>query len=180
MKIQIGVLNLFARETEASDWASVINTYYSRIYNYFRYHGLDDMVAEDLTAITFEKAWRARIRFNRNKSKITTWLIVIAQRTMIDYFRSYREQVSLDVLDGKKSTKKEITSPEQIVEHAELFERLRLQLTNLTEREQDLIALKYGAELTNREIAKKTGLSESNVGTILFRGVEKLRAGMED
>jgi RNA polymerase sigma-70 factor (ECF subfamily) len=179
MKIQIGVLNFFARDTEANDWASVISTNYSRIYNYFRYHGLDDMVAEDLTATTFEKAWRARNRFNCNKSRITTWLNVIAQRTMIDHFRSHRDQVSLDILDDKKAAKRETYSPEQMVEHTELFDRLRFLLANLSERERDLIALKYGAELSNREIAKKTGLSESNVGTLLFRIVKRLRSGME-
>ena len=35
--------------------------------------------------------------------------------------------------------------------------------------------MKYGAEMTNRAIARATGLSESNVGTILHRAVESLR-----
>ncbi|MBK8027516.1 MAG: sigma-70 family RNA polymerase sigma factor [Chloroflexi bacterium] len=42
-------------------------------------------------------------------------------------------------------------------------------------RERELIALKYGAELTNRAIAEVTGLSESNVGTTLHRIIQKLR-----
>jgi len=46
---------------------------------------------------------------------------------------------------------------------------------HLSEREQELIALKYGAELDNRQIAKLTGLTESNVGTILHRAVLTLR-----
>ena len=45
--------------------------------------------------------------------------------------------------------------------------------SDLTERE--LLALKYGADLTNRAIARVTGLSESNVGTILHRTVLALR-----
>jgi RNA polymerase sigma-70 factor (ECF subfamily) len=53
-------------------------------------------------------------------------------------------------------------------------------LKELAIRERELIALKYGGGLTNREIARATGLSESNVGTILHRVVGRLRARWED
>jgi len=53
-------------------------------------------------------------------------------------------------------------------------------LLELPDREAELIALKYGAELNNREIAKITGLSESNVGTIMHRTVKGLRERMEN
>ena len=45
----------------------------------------------------------------------------------------------------------------------------------LPEREREVIALRYGSGLTNRAIARLTGLSESNVGTILHRTVARLR-----
>jgi len=45
----------------------------------------------------------------------------------------------------------------------------------LPERERELLALKYGAGATNRAIADVMGISESNVGTILYRTVQKLR-----
>ena len=47
-------------------------------------------------------------------------------------------------------------------------------------RERELLALKYGAELTNRAITRVTGLSESNVGTILHRTIQQLRAGWDE
>ena len=59
-------------------------------------------------------------------------------------------------------------------------ELLRMIVVELPERERDLIALKYGAGLTNREISKITKLSESNVGSILFRTVNKIQARLED
>jgi RNA polymerase sigma-70 factor (ECF subfamily) len=73
----------------------------------------------------------------------------------------------------------EQTAAEEDVENSVLQgqdkERLRMAILALPEREQDLIAMKYGADLTNREIAKITGLSETNVGSILHRTVNKLR-----
>jgi RNA polymerase sigma-70 factor (ECF subfamily) len=53
--------------------------------------------------------------------------------------------------------------------------RLALLLQTLPDRDRDLMALKYGAEMSNRDIARATGLSESNVGTILHRAVQALR-----
>jgi RNA polymerase sigma-70 factor (ECF subfamily) len=48
-------------------------------------------------------------------------------------------------------------------------------MADLPERDRELLALKYGAGLTNRAIAKATGLSESNVGTIAHRAVDAIR-----
>ena len=58
-------------------------------------------------------------------------------------------------------------------------ERLRVLLARLADRERELVALKYGAGLTNRAIAGLTGLTESNVGVILYRAVQRLRADWE-
>ena len=49
-------------------------------------------------------------------------------------------------------------------------------LSRLPDRERELLALKYGAGITNRAIASTTGLTESNVGTILHRAILALRA----
>ena len=59
------------------------------------------------------------------------------------------------------------------------FQFILENLKQYPERERELIHLKYGAELTNREIAQLTGLSESNVGTILHRVAGKLRMEWE-
>ena len=53
-------------------------------------------------------------------------------------------------------------------------------LATLADRERDLLALKFQSGLNNRQIAQMTGLSESNVGTIVNRALNKLRARLED
>jgi len=67
---------------------------------------------------------------------------------------------------------------EKILQERQDKELLQNLLLELPEREQELIALKYGAGLTNRAIAKMTRLSESNVGSILHRTVINLRQKM--
>ncbi len=61
------------------------------------------------------------------------------------------------------------------MEQEETIGQLARLLCELPTREAELIALKYGAGLTNRAIAQLTGLSESNVGTILHRTVQQLK-----
>jgi RNA polymerase sigma-70 factor (ECF subfamily) len=57
--------------------------------------------------------------------------------------------------------------------------RLYALLSQLSKDDQELIALKYGAELTNRNIAQVLDISESNVGTRLYRLIKKLRMEWE-
>jgi RNA polymerase sigma factor (sigma-70 family) len=54
---------------------------------------------------------------------------------------------------------------------------LQSYVAQLSKVEQEIISLKFGGEMTNRQIAKTLGLSESNVGIIIYRAVRKLRDG---
>jgi RNA polymerase sigma-70 factor (ECF subfamily) len=66
--------------------------------------------------------------------------------------------------------------PEADMISFETNEELLASLMNLDERERDLLSLKFAARLTNRRIADISGLSEANVGVIIFRALKKLRA----
>jgi RNA polymerase sigma-70 factor (ECF subfamily) len=66
-------------------------------------------------------------------------------------------------------------NPEDAMVQGSDAERLACMLATLPERDRELMALKYGAGMTNRAIARATGLSESNIGTILHRSVQTLR-----
>src|SRR5438094_10015158 len=146
--------------TEA-DWDALYTAQLPRVYNFFRYRVGPGPLAEDLTSITFEKAWRARHRYRRDLAAFSTWLLTIARNVAVDEFRRQRHLVPLDEaleLPGGET-------PEEQAERRSDVERLAGLLQRLPERERELIALKYGAEMTNRAIARLTGLSESNVGT---------------
>ncbi len=154
-----------------TDWESLYKAELPKIYNYFRYRFGNDSLAEDLAATTFEKAWRARHRYRRDLAGFSTWLHTIARNVGIDHSRAQRPEVPLDSLLERASN----DSPERdAVRNAEAA-RLNRLLAQLDERERELISLKYGADLNNREIARLTGISESNVGTILHRTVAALR-----
>jgi len=142
------------------------------VYNYFRYRLGSECEVEDLTARTFENAWAGREQYRRDLAGFSTWLFKIAQNLIVDHFRSRRNQVSID--DAVNVTAAEIT--ETNLERQSDLSRLASLTRDLPPRDRELIALKYGAGISNREIAKLTGLTESNIGTILHRVVQNLRA----
>ena len=99
-------------------------------------------------------------------------MYAIARNVAIDHFRRSGRELPLESAADLPSG----STPEDDVVHAGDLKRLAVLLTGLGERERELLAFKYGAELTNREIARVTKLSESNVGTILHRAVATLRS----
>jgi RNA polymerase sigma-70 factor, ECF subfamily len=154
------------------DWNALYADQLPRIYNYFRFRLAAEADIEDLTARTFAKAWSARSRYRRDLAGFSTWLYRIAQNVCIDHLRSRRTHASLDSAVEIVADR----TPETDEERRSDLTRLATLTALLPDRERELIALRYGAGLSNRAIAPLVGLSESNVGTILHRTVQALRS----
>ena len=154
------------------DWDDVFWDQMPRLYNFFRYRIGDNSVAEDLTAQTFERAWRARHQYQSDVGGFSQWLFGIARNLAIDHLR--RRTPMIHPLDDAMNVASGF-SVESIIEANQNNDQLHQIVQELAPDEQELLALKYGAGLTNRTIAALTGESESNVGTRLHRIVKKLR-----
>ena len=154
------------------DWSAVYRDQLPRLYNYFRFRTGRDADVEELTARTFEKAWKARAQYRQDLAGFSTWLFGIARNVATDYLRSSRAHLPLDAAVEVAAP----NTPEDEIARRSDLARLSKLSALLSDRQRELIALKYGAALNNRLIARITGLSESNVGTVVQRAVEKLRA----
>jgi RNA polymerase sigma-70 factor, ECF subfamily len=154
------------------DWDATYAEQLPRIYNFFRFRVRGHADLEDLTARTFEKAWRARHQYRRDRAGFANWLFGIARNIANDHLRSAREHVSTDRVPDIATEH----TPETDAALQSDMERLARLTAHLSDRDREILALKYGAAINNRQIAELTGLSESNVGTILHRTVEKLRS----
>jgi len=157
--------------TREADWEALYRQELPRIYNFFRYRLGNDALAEDLTSITFEKAWRSRHQHRHDLAAFSTWLFAIAKNVAIDHFRRRRVEVPIEELSESPAS----GDLEAEILRRSQFRRLSRLMDELPDRERELLALKYGSGLTNREIAGLTGVSESNIGTILYRTVRRLR-----
>ena len=171
-------LALVARATaEPAAFADIYDHYFPRVYNYVRYRVQDAETADDITAQVFERALVNIGRYHPERAPFAAWLFAIARNGVNDYFRAQKRGrwFSLGVLRDWASVESR-PEPEEIVVHNETRAELLAAVARLSDRERDLIALKFAAGLTNRRIAELTGLGASNVGVILYRAVRRLRA----
>jgi RNA polymerase sigma-70 factor (ECF subfamily) len=180
MSNQLKALYLFVGVEEQIDWNAVYEAELPRVYNYFLYKTGNRENAQDLTATTFERVWKARHRYRASRAALVTWLFGFTKNVLKEYFRQNKRDSQLSKLIPSNETRLETNQVENKVLHLQERERLYELLFDLPDREQNLIALKYGSGLTNREIAKITGLTESNVGSILYRTVTALKHKCEE
>src|SRR5437867_12551508 len=89
----------FYAATDA-DWDALFTEQLPRVYNFFRYRVGIRADAEDLTSITFERAWRARRRYRRDLAGFSTWLFSIARNVAADHFRAARVHAPLEEAAG--------------------------------------------------------------------------------
>lgn len=162
-----------------SGFTALYEEHMAYVFRYINYRIGNRNEAEDLTSVVFEKALEAFHRYDSNKSAPQTWLLAIARNTVTDHLRksSKRKTLPLDNAAGVESLD---PSPPEETERREEYQRLQFCLAALPQREQEIISLKFGGELNNRQIASVIGLSENNVGTILFRAICKLRNCFKD
>ncbi len=133
----------------------------------------DRAAAEDVTALAFERAYRRRRTFDRHRGEERGWLFGIARNAALDELRRRRRTATL-LVDPEDVSDAELVNDNDedlIVRRATVREALNA----LAPRDRELIALKFHAGLTNTELAAVLGVSESNVGTMLHRAVQKLR-----
>jgi RNA polymerase sigma-70 factor (ECF subfamily) len=177
MASKTSVATWFGTAIDEADFEAIYRKELPRVYSFFCYRVGDGVLAEDLTSITFEKAWRSRGSF-RSEAAFSTWLFSIARRVAQDSFRDQRahREVPLDSVTNLAAP----TKTDDQVQRRTDFAHLSLLLDRLADRDRELVALRYGADLTNRAIAQLTGLTESNVAVILHRAIQALRYEWED
>ena len=142
-----------------------------RIYSYVAYRVGDGPDAEDVTSEVFERALRYRKSYDPSRGEPLAWLIGIARRCIDDAMTKPR---------AEPGEPPEVTSPEDI--EAEALQRLTLAaaVDGLDERSQDLLALRYGADLSARQIAEILGLKTNAVEVALHRTLARLRPELEE
>ena len=158
----------------AEAFSAFYEEYLPKIFKYISFKITDKYLVEDLTAVVFEKALTKFKTYNSEKAAISTWVFAIARNTLIDHFRvrQHEKTVQLDeALDVPQDNK----SPEQVVIDQEQWQMLQKCVLKLDPKEREIIALKYSSQMTNRQIAGILGLSDSNVGVILYRAIRRLR-----
>jgi RNA polymerase sigma factor (sigma-70 family) len=164
-----------SRTKHGFDIESFAESHYGKVFKYFRFRGLDTDDANDLTSSVFERAISKQDRYDPSQGAPCTWLFTIARNMLNNHWRheALRKTMPLVMVEGQQS---DDPLPEEAAVRKEARKELLHALGSLDERDRDLIGLKFSALMTNREIAELTGLTEGNVGVILYRALRKLKS----
>ena len=140
------------------------------LFGFLAYRTGDTALAEDILADTFERALRARARFDPRKASEKTWLYAIALNLLRDSARrSKTEKRALERMPQDTPG-----SPDDLagVEHRDEIQRA-LQI--LSDEEREAIALRFGGDLTVPEIAKLLKQPLPRIEGRVYRSLRKLR-----
>jgi RNA polymerase sigma factor (sigma-70 family) len=156
-----------------SDFARMYDEHVWRVYGFLAYRLHDRDLAEDLTQATFERALRAWSRFDPRRASECTWLLAIARNLLIDHYRRDRSGLT-EPLD--ESLAPGVPGPEV---RFSVSPELIAALATLSDRDREVLALRFGGDLTGPEIAAILDLSLANVQQIVSRSLRKLRQLLE-
>lgn len=131
--------------------------------------------AQDLTAQTFLAAQEAIASF-RGQGKFAAWLIGIASRKTVDYFRRQRSTLPLDAV---AEIEDDSLTPEEFAAQQLSLDRVAQALSHLTVDRAEAIALQVFGGLSMTEVAQVMGKSEAAVKMLVCRALKDLRKHLE-
>jgi RNA polymerase sigma-70 factor (ECF subfamily) len=140
------------------------------VYAYVAYRVGPGMDAEDITSDVFERALRYRQSYDPKRGEPMAWLIGIARRCV---------NGALEDPQRTRGSVEDRAAPGDLAEDAVRRLSLLDAVSQLGERERELIALRYGADLTGRQIGAILDMSANAVDVAMHRAVERLRLALD-
>lgn len=140
----------------------------------------DDSDAEEILQEVFLQVWNQAERYDRARSSVSTWLVLITRSRSIDRLRS--RQVKDRTLTALKKENTEIhTSPEGMssVLLDQRRQRLRQELKELPTEQRQVLELAFFKGMTQSEIAGSTGIPLGTVKTRTLLAMKKLRRALQ-
>lgn len=161
-----------------TQFPDLYSQYYPKVFAYVYGRVQDRETSVDIVSDVFEKAYM-KMKSLRSPDSFGSWLFTIARNEVSSHWRKEKPAAkAAQDAAWENELHNQPRGPEETLLHQERLASLTAIVRQLPRREQEIIALKFDAELTNREIAGVLGTSEVNVRVTIFRALRKLRERM--
>jgi RNA polymerase sigma-70 factor (ECF subfamily) len=162
-----------AAEGDAASFALLYERYLGSVYRYVAARLARREEAEDVTSEAFHRAWSSRGAY-RASGTFRAWLFRIVRRTLADHYRRAQpparlRQVIAELLQDQHPT------PEECVGRREQQQEVWQLLAGLTSEQQEILCLRFVAELSYVDIAQVLGKREDAVKKAAYRALESIR-----
>jgi RNA polymerase sigma factor (sigma-70 family) len=146
------------------------------LFGFLAYRTGDRGMAEDIMSEAFERALKARKKYDPAKASAKTWIYSIALNCLRDHQR--RQGAEVRALD-RVGAPAALQHSDPALERAETRDEVQRALRGLSDEEREVVALRYGGDLSAKEMAKLLGERETTVEGRLYRALRKLREEFE-
>jgi RNA polymerase sigma factor (sigma-70 family) len=136
------------------------------VYAYVAYRIGAGPDAEDVTSEAFARALRYRKSYDASKGTPVAWLTGIARRVIAERAAEDR---------GTVAEVPEMPAPGALEDESVARVTIQALVATLAERDRELVALRYGADLTAAQIGEILDLSPNAVEVALHRALRRLR-----
>lgn len=161
---------------DADAFGDLYERHMMSIFRYVYYRIGEVREAEDLTETIFVKAWRALPKFKFGKSSFRTWIYRVAQNTLIDHYRTQKEELELPEDTPLKSSS---PLPEEQVIEMERSEQISKAIQRLNPQHQEVLMLRFINEMSHEEAAQVMGKSTGAVRVLQYRALKALQQQLE-
>lgn len=153
---------------------------FPRVYAFVRYQVSSTEAAQEVVSRVFLKAYRHRHKIPPGESGMH-WVFRVAHTTLVDYWRvdGRRERANVPVEDMVEQVSSSTTPESDYQRRQQLSDLLQL-VSDLPDDDRAMLALKFAADRTNRDIASILNLSEAAVSMRLLRALRRLKQRLQN
>jgi RNA polymerase sigma-70 factor (ECF subfamily) len=163
---------------DAEAFAQFYDLYCDRIYRYVLSRVGNTEDAADLTQQIFLKAFRARGQYRSDRGSAASWIFTIA-RSQANSFQS-RRRTDSTLSDVPESLMPASQGPGETSIQIDDVDRLRACVNLLGSQDQELIRLRFGADLKVPEIAIVVNRKPEAAKKQLQRALKRLKEMYDD
>ena len=155
--------------------AALFETHFARIARYIAVRIGDTVMAEDMASEVFVRALRSLENYKDTGAPMEAWVFRIARNLIVDYYRSRARQPALVSLDEQHNNIEDGSDPEGMIDHQLELEKLNQAAQYLSEAQREVLALRFGGEMTSEEAARVMGKGPGAVRQMQSDAIKKLR-----
>lgn len=167
-----------ASRSDPAAFGELYVRYRAPVYRYLRSRTGNEEDAIDLTQQVFLRALERLPSYQARGLPFAAWLFRIARNAAIDFHRRSHRVDPRDIAQ-EMSRMPELDDPETVALRDESRGMVNIALAQLSDDQREMLALRYGGELTMREIARVLGRTEGSVKKRIARALEALRRHYE-
>jgi RNA polymerase sigma-70 factor (ECF subfamily) len=177
-QVQVESDEALAARGDTDSFVMLYRRHLNAVYSYVYARLINRQEAEDVTSLAFERAWQSLPNY-RPTGSFKGWLFTIAHRTLADHQRQRRPHpvplgILADVLHDPA------IGPEEAAVIAEQMRIVLQIISGLSREQQEVVTLRFMAELPYGEIAQVVGKREAAVKMIAYRAIEEVRRRYDD